>query len=101
MTTRLFDLFLIFIGGAFVVQAVLTKPEYYDVMGPALWPLVVAVPMLFVQVVAWVSCCAIPVRAQDRPRTSRRHLLLLGVFCASCAGALHGKSERGLARHDK
>ena len=28
------------------MQAVLTKPEYYDVMGPALWPLVVAVPML-------------------------------------------------------
>lgn len=46
MTVRIFDLLLIFVSGAFIFQAIRTPVENYDVMGPSLWPLSVAIPML-------------------------------------------------------
>lgn len=43
MTKRLFDGFLLLVAALFFYQALHTKPENYDVMGPALWPMSVAV----------------------------------------------------------
>lgn len=42
MTRYIFDATLFAIGAAFIVQALRTPPETYDVMGPALWPFTVA-----------------------------------------------------------
>lgn len=52
MSLRVFDLFLIFIGAAFTYQAFQTKPENYDVMGPSLWPMSIAVSMLILLVLS-------------------------------------------------
>lgn len=42
MTSRIFDGFLLVIPSIFLLQAYRTPEETYDVMGPALWPGLVA-----------------------------------------------------------
>lgn len=46
MSLRIFDLLLLLVGAAFTYQATQTPPESYDVMGPSLWPLSVALSLL-------------------------------------------------------
>jgi hypothetical protein len=52
MRLRLFDLLLLLIGGGFTVQAIRTPPETYDIMGPSLWPLSVALSLLVLPVLS-------------------------------------------------
>lgn len=54
MSLRIFDVLLLFIGVAFTYQAIQTPPENYDVMGPSLWPLSVAVSLLALLVLSSV-----------------------------------------------
>jgi hypothetical protein len=54
MRLRLFDLLLLLIGVAFTIQAIRTPPETYDVMGPSLWPLSVALSLLVLLVLSSV-----------------------------------------------
>lgn len=54
MSLRIFDVLLLFIGAAFTYQAIQTPPENYDVMGPSLWPLSVAISLLVLLVLSSV-----------------------------------------------
>ncbi|MEH6728273.1 MAG: tripartite tricarboxylate transporter TctB family protein [Hyphomicrobiales bacterium] len=54
MSLRIFDLLLLLIGAAFTYQAIQTPPENYDVMGPSLWPLSVALSLLVLLVLSSV-----------------------------------------------
>lgn len=78
MNVRKFDLLLIFISVAFIYQAIRTPAENYDVMGPALWPLSVAIPMLGLLVLT----CLLSRRSDDdiaTPLSNRFWLMCLAM----------------------
>lgn len=79
MRLRLFDLLLLLIGAAFTIQAIRTPPETYDIMGPSLWPLSVALSLLVLMVLSSVfSRQAAP--NGDAPLSARFWLMCLAML---------------------
>ncbi len=79
MSLRIFDLLLLLVGAAFTYQAIQTPPENYDVMGPSLWPLSVALSLLVLLVLSSVFSRQEAPNG-DAPLSSRFWLMCLAMI---------------------
>lgn len=79
MSLRIFDVLLLLIGAAFTFQAIRTPPESYDVMGPSLWPLSVAISLLVLLVLSSIFSRG-PNENKEAPLSIRFWLMCLAML---------------------
>lgn len=77
MIRSLFDVTLLVVVALFIYQATQTKPESYDVMGPALWPMGVSI---FAAALLSLSTLIDRRQLVDKPKLTLRFYLFIACI---------------------